>query len=76
MGFPALGGLIVKGDAMKLSKPSDFHTPHLLYDPVRKDALIVHSDQVITLPGPFADYAEADIAMRKALGEPRPARRK
>ena len=60
---------------MKFSEPSDFYTPHLIYDPVRKDALVVQFDQVISLSGPFADYAEANIAMRKALNEPRPARR-
>lgn len=58
---------------MTLSKPSDFYAPHLIYDPIRKDAIVVHYDQVIALPGPFADYAEANVGMRKALGEPRKA---
>lgn len=60
---------------MKLSKPTDFYAPHLIYDPVRKDALVVHYDQVIALPGPFPDYAAANAAMHKALEEPRSARR-
>jgi len=61
---------------MKLSNPSEFYAPHLIYDPVRKDAIVVHFDEVIPLPGPFANYAEANVAMRKALEEPRPARRR
>jgi|EndMetStandDraft_7_1072992.scaffolds.fasta_scaffold305811_1 hypothetical protein len=61
---------------MKLSKPSHVSTPHLIYDPVRKDALVVNCDEVISLPGPFADYAAANVAMRKALEEPRSAVRR
>lgn len=60
---------------MKLSKPSDFYAPHLIFDPVRKDAIVIHFDQVISLPGPFANYAEANVAMQKALEQPRLARR-
>lgn len=52
---------------MKLSKPSDVYAPHLIYDPIRKDAIVVNFDEVIALPGPFANYVEANTAMRKAL---------
>lgn len=60
---------------MKISKPTDFYAPHLIFDPVRKDALIIHFDEVISLLGPYATYAEANAAMQKALAEPRPALR-
>lgn len=57
---------------MKLSKPSHFETPHLIYDPVEKGALIINYDHLIKLPGPFEDYAQANAAMRKALEMPQP----
>jgi hypothetical protein len=52
---------------MRLSKPSDFYAPHLIYDPIRKDAIVVNFDEVIPLTGPFANYAEANTAMHAAL---------
>ena len=58
---------------MKLSKPSDSYAPHLIYDPIRKDAIVVKFDEVIPFSGPFANYAEANLAMREALASKRSA---
>jgi hypothetical protein len=52
---------------MKLSQPSHFTDPYLIYDPVRKDALVVDYDQLVTLTGPFNDYDDAQNAMTKML---------
>jgi hypothetical protein len=50
---------------MKLSQPSHFRDAYLIHDPVRKDALVVDYDQLVTLTGPFNDYNDAHNAMTK-----------
>ena len=56
---------------MKLSKPSHFYAPHLIYDPIRKDAIVISYDKLITLPGPFPDYAAAHRALDRLVDKPR-----
>ncbi|HYG35567.1 MAG TPA: hypothetical protein VEC99_12320 [Clostridia bacterium] len=54
---------------MKLSQPSHFSDPYLVYDPIGKHALVVDYDELITLPGPFATYSEAKEAMSRLLDD-------
>lgn len=54
-----------------LSKPSHFDAPHLIYDPIRKDAIVIHYDELITLPGPFSDYAAAHRALDRLVDKSR-----
>jgi len=35
---------------MKPTNPSEFYSRHLIFDPIRKDAIIVNFDQIISLP--------------------------
>lgn len=54
---------------MERSEPSHLDTPHLIFDPVRKDALVIENDRVIVVPGPFSTYNEALSYFNRMRGD-------